>query len=448
MQPRPNFVGETFRRGDSGYEAARRATCRNARLPDRYPDVIVQAGSEQDVVAAIQLANANAWRVGIRSGGHSWACNHVRHGGMLLDVSRLNAVTIDRQAMRASVGPGGRGHELNDLLAKQKLFFPVGHCEGVGLGGYLLQGGFGWHSRAVGPACESVLAIDYVDADGELRHASPTENTDVFWAARGAGPGFFGVVTQFHLQLYPRPKVIGGKFAFYRADHFEELTRWAHRVGPDVPQSIELMLILSRSIPFIDGPGVMVVAPVFADSLRAAWKDLSFMKSRPRGARRVTPFIPMRLSEMTARVMHHYPDGHNYAVDNMWTQAPYDQLLPGVRRIADTLPPAPSHMLWMNWAPPATRGDMAYSLESNIYIALYGIWKDAQGEAAASTWALNCITEMASHAEGIQLADENLGLRPSPFMADANLARLDRLRTAHDPSGRFHHYMGRASSAS
>ena len=43
----------------------------------------------------------------------------------------------------------------------------------------------------------------------------------------------------------------------------------------------------------------MVVAPVFADSLCAAWKDLSFMKSRPRGAKRSTPFMPMRLSEMT-----------------------------------------------------------------------------------------------------------------------------------------------------
>ena len=80
-------------------------------------------------------------------------------------------------------------------------------------------------------ACENVLAIDYVGADGELRHASPSENADMYWAARGAGPGFFGVVTHFHLKLHRRPKVIGGKFAFYSADRFEELgslgaSRW------------------------------------------------------------------------------------------------------------------------------------------------------------------------------------------------------------------------------
>jgi FAD/FMN-containing dehydrogenase len=443
MQDRPNFVGATYRRGDSGYEPARRATCRNMRLPDRYPDMIVQASTEQDAVAAIRLANANGWPVGVRSGGHSWSCNHVHDGGMLLDVSSLNAVTIDRQAMRASVGPGCRGNDLDPLLAAQKLFFPVGHCQGVGLGGYLLQGGFGWHGRALGPACENVLAVDYVGADGELRHASPSENADVYWAARGAGPGFFGIVTRFHLQLHPRPKVIGGKFAVYRAEHFEALASWMHQVGPEVPASIELMLILSRNVPFIDGPGVMVVAPVFADSLRAAWRDLSFMRSRPRGAKLVTPFVPTRLSTMTARVMHHYPDQHHYAVDNMWTHASFDELRPGLARIAETLPPAPSHMLWMNWAPKAKRQDMAYSMEDDIYIALYGIWEDGAGEPAASTWAVNRMKEMAPLAKGVQLADENLAERAAPFMAAANLTRLDQLRAAHDPSGRFHHYGGR-----
>ena len=323
-----DFAGAVFRRGDAGYEAARRASCRNVNLPDRYPDIIVQAADEKDVMAAVRLANANSWAIGVRSGGHSWSCNHVRDGGMLLDVSRLNAVTIDPAQMRATVGPGCRGNQVDKLLAAQKLFFPIGHCEGVGLGGFLLQGGFGWHSRATGMACENVLAIDYVGADGELRHASAGENAEMYWAARGAGAGFFGVITRFHLKLYRRPKVIGTKLAFYTADHLEEIVRWAHAVGPQVPLSIELMFMVSRCIPFIDGPGIMVVAPVFADSIFAAWKDLDFIKTRPPGAKRTTPFIPMRLSTLTARVMHHYPDNHRYAVDNMWT-----------RRVAGGAPP-------------------------------------------------------------------------------------------------------------
>jgi hypothetical protein len=191
----------------------------------------------------------------------------------------------------------------------------------------------------------------------------------------------------------------------------------------------------------------MLVAPVFADSLFAAWKDLSFMKSRPRGARRSTPFIPMRLAELTRRVMHHYPDNHCYAVDNMWTHASPNALLPGLNRIVAKLPAAPAHIMWMNWAPKTRRPDMAFSSEDDIYIAMYGIWQDAAGEAAAARWALDGMTELTAHATGIQLADENLSERPARFMADANLARLDRLRAAHDPAGRFHSYMRRLTDA-
>jgi FAD/FMN-containing dehydrogenase len=75
----------------------------------------------------------------------------------------------------------------------------------VSLGGFLLQGGFGWNSRLWGPACCSILGMDIVTADGELVHANESENADLFWAARGSGPGFFGVVTRFHLCLQPRP---------------------------------------------------------------------------------------------------------------------------------------------------------------------------------------------------------------------------------------------------
>ena len=439
MSPEPI----TFRRGEAGYEPARRAASFNARLPDRFPYIIVQARSEADVVAAIGLAKANDWKVGVRSGGHSWAANHIRDGGMLLDVSRLNAVEVDAAAMRATVGPGCKGHEVDRVLARRRLYFPVGHCEGVGLGGYLLQGGFGWNSRRLGNACANVAGLDYVDADGQRRHASADENPDIFWAARGSGPGFFGVVTRFHLKLTRRPKVIGSRAAFYPIEHLEALFRWAHAVGPQVPDSIELMLLVSRKTSFVRGPGVTVVAPVFADSLRQAWRDLAFMKTLPRGAAGALPFLPMSVAAMTRQVMGHYPTGCNYAVDNMWTHASIEALLPGLGRIAQTLPPAPSHMLWMNWAPPQQRPDMAYSLDDQIYIAPYGVWSDPADTAAASSWAADNMRAMAPLATGIQLADENLGQRPARFVSDANLARLDDLRARHDPQGRFHPWMGR-----
>ncbi|HEX5362605.1 MAG TPA: hypothetical protein VFW49_16190, partial [Fluviicoccus sp.] len=112
-------------------------------------------------------------------------------------------------------------------------------------------------------------------------------------------------------------------------------------------------------------------------------------------------------------------------------------------QVADTLPPAPSHALWLNWQPPAERPDMAFSMEANRYFAVYGEWKRAADDARYENWATDCMGGMAAHSQGIQLADENLGRRPARFMRDEKLAKLDRIRAKYDPEGRFQAWMGR-----
>jgi FAD/FMN-containing dehydrogenase len=445
MQSGRKSQGRTFRRGETGYETARGEALWNKRLPDRFPAMIVQANDTNDVLGAVRLAKREGLRVGVCSGGHSWSGNHIREGGLLLDVSRLDEVRIDRDQRRAAVGPGRAGHELSKQLARQKLFFPAGHCRGVAVGGYLLQGGYGWHSRVLGPACQSVEAIDVVTADGEIVRASAEENADLYWAARGAGPGFFGVVTRFHLRVYDRPNVIGFAAQTFAADMFDEVFRWLHAVGPDVPGGIELQALMSRHTTGVRGPGITVIAPVFASSLSEAWEWVRFMNKSPLrpNAKITIPFVPSGLGPLYYGVRRHYPDEHRYAVDNMWTGAGIEELLPGLRNIAATLPPAPSHMLWMNWAPPPTRPDMAYSMEDDLYIALYSVWQHEKDDADFAHWPVRCLREMEHLASGCQLADENLGQRPLRFVTDEHLARLDRVRADYDPQGRFHSWMGR-----
>ena len=434
-----------FFRGAPGYEAARRATMWNARIPDRYPEMIVQARDVYDVVAAVKQAKRQHLQVGVRSGGHSWSGNHVRDGGMLLDVSRIAAVTIDKPAQQATAGPGCAGNELVAQLGRQGLFFPTGHCKGVCLGGYLLQGGFGWNSRQLGPACMSVIGLDLVTADGDIVHASPAENADLYWAARGSGPGFFCVVTRFHLRVYKKPRAVGFALQTYSMERLEEVFRWAYAVGPQVPASVELQLVLTQQASGVRGPGIVVFAPVFADRFGDAVRALQFMNRSPlRGKSAVNiPFVPTPLSLLYRAVMEHYPEKYRYGVDNMWTSASIDALLPGLRKIAATLPPAPSHMLWLNWAPPPQRPSMAFSLEDQTYIALYGAWKEARDDGRYASWAQSRMQELSHLASGCQLADENLGQRPARFVLPENLSRLEEIRKERDPEQRFHTYMGR-----
>lgn len=439
--------GRFFVRGDDGYEAARCATVWNARTPDRYPDVIVQAHDDDDVVAAIRYAAAHDLQVGVRSGGHSWAGNHVRDGGMLLDVSRLDHCTIDADRRVAIAGPGKGGSLLAADLDAQSLFFPAGHCRGVCIGGYLLQGGYGWNSRILGPACESVIGLDVVTADGERIHCSPDSHPEMYWAARGSGPGFFGVVTAFHLKVYPRPAICGSSLYVYPIELADEIFTWARAISGDVDRRVELQIVASKSVPGagVDQPAIVMASPVFADSEDEATKALALLDTCPVRDRAIVavPYAPADLATWYEGVMSNYPTGYRYAADNMWTSAPADQLLPGIRRIIETLPPHPSHFLWLNWGPSPARQDMAYSLEDEIYLALYTVWRDPDDDDRYADWARSNMAAMSHLATGIQLADENLGQRPARFATDDTMARLDRVRAQYDPAGRFHSWMGR-----
>lgn len=440
--------GVTLERGAPGFDTAVLGTSFNGRDPGARPAVLVQANDAAEVAAAVQRAAREGLKISLCSGGHSWAQNHLRADGLLIDLSRLNHVEIDESRMLARVGPGKEGAALNDELMKRGLFFPTPHAPDVGMGGFLLQGGFGWGSRQLGLACESVVGVDVVLADGRQVHANAEQHPDLYWAVRGSGPGFFGVVTCFHLRLHRRPKAIGMAMQIFRLKHLEEVYEWADRVGPQVSRSVEFQLLMTPKAMGIFTPGIEVLAPVLADSWKEAREAVRFVthgELKPKASLTV-PLLPfsIRFMQDTAAKTH-FPDGMRWCVDNMWTNAPLDQLMPGLRRIGDTLPPSPSHVLWLDWRPPKTRPDMAFSMEAERYLALYGEWRKPEDDVRYADWATANMRDMAHLAEGIQLADENLARRPARFVSDANLKRLDAIRAAYDPEGRFQTWMGRPS---
>ncbi|OBF21107.1 oxidoreductase [Mycobacterium kubicae] len=440
-------AGRHVFRGDDGYEAVRRGTVWNQRVPERYPEVIVQAADVEDVVAALRYANGHGLKVNIRSGGHSWAANHLQDGALLLDVNRINHARIDAQQGIAVVGPGKGGSILLGELEAQNLFFPAGHCKGVCVGGYLLQGGYGWNSRVWGLACENVIGLDVVTATGEQIYCDADNYADLYWAARGAGPGFFGVVTSFHLKLFPRPPACGTSVYVYPIECADEIYTWARTVSAEVDRRVEMQIVASRSVPSmgLDSPAIVFASPAFADSDEEAEAALAIFETVPviDQALVKVPYLPTDMPTWYDAVMSNYLSDYRYSADNMWTSAPAEELLPGIRNIIDTIPDHPSHFLWLNWGPSPTRPDMAYSIEDEIYLALYGAWKDADDDARYGDWARSNMAAMSHLATGIQLADENLGQRPARFASDEAMRRLDKIRAAYDPDGLFNSWMGR-----
>ena len=436
-----------FFRGTDEYEAARRETVWNGLLPERFPDVIMQACEVRDVVAALRYARAHGYRVGVRSGGHSWNASHLRDGGMLLDVSRLDHCIVDTDRMIAHVGPGKIASVFATELDSQGLFFPAGHCEGIRLGGYLLQGGYGWNSKVVGTACESVLGLEVVTSDGEKVYCDNENHPDLYWAARGSGPGFFGVVTSFTLRLHPRPAVLGTCLYMYPIDVADEVFSWGRSISSEIDDRVELQILTARGAPQAgpDEPVITIASPVFADSEEDATNALAVLGTCPVIDRATAslPYMPTTLANWYAAVMTKYPAAHRYIVDNMFTSASAEDLLPGIRKIIETMPPHPSHFVFAGWRPSADRADMVYGLEDEIYLGLYTAWRDPADDQRYSDWAQSNMAAMSHLATGISLADENLARRPAKFITDPNMTRLDKVRATYDPDGVFHSWMAR-----
>ena len=205
------------------------------------------------------------------------------------------------------------------------------------------------------------------------------------------------------------------------------------------------MVFVRRDIFGHSGPAALVTAPVLAGSHEEAVAALALLDSCPvvgkvlkREVNIVTEFDDLLQGGEDLL----YPRERRYAADNMWTSAPASALLPGMRRIAATLPCAPSHMMWMLWGPPQSLPDMAFSMQDNLYIALYSVWQNESEDVLHQAWVTDHMRDLEPLASGIQLADENLGDRPFRFLADANFKRLQTIRAMRDPEGMFHSYLG------
>ena len=444
---RPKGLGAIHERGTPGFDEKVLATSFNSRDPGHRPQVLIEANDVFDVINAVKRANRENLKVSIVSGGHSWSQSHLREGSLLISMARFNDIRIDVANETAILGPGCWSIDVDRACKKHNLFFPIAHAPDVCMGGFMLQGGFGWGSMVHGNACQSLIGIDVVLADGSLVHASEDENSELFWAARGAGPGFFAIVINYHVKVHKRFKFQGMKMQVFRMKHMEDVYSWADEVGDLIPRSIELMVLMTPKAMGIFSPGLEVLAPVMTDSYKQAKEDVSFMtNSKVRSkASMTTPLIPISSMMMSSAVnITHFPADAKWCTDNAWLDAPVADMIPTLRKIRDTMPPAPSHSLWMNWRPLENRPDMVNGMDTNRYLANYGEWKDPKDDAKYENWATDVTRELEPFSIGCQLADENLLRRPAKFTQDEKMVRLDKVRAKYDPKGLFNSWAGRA----
>jgi FAD/FMN-containing dehydrogenase len=238
--------GEIVTPGDDGYEEA--CAIWNGAHDGHRPALVVRCTGAADVMAAVGFARSTGLAIAVRGGAHSVAGFSTVDDGIVIDLSPMTDVRVDLSAMRASVGGGAVWSDVDHETQAHGLATTGGLISTTGVAGFTLGGGIGWTMRKFGLACDNLVAVDVVTADGRLVHANDAENAELLWGLRGGG-GNFGIVTRFELNLYPLGPTIYAGPVFYPADAAHDLLRTFREWAPGAPDDVTALVNLTTAPP-------------------------------------------------------------------------------------------------------------------------------------------------------------------------------------------------------
>ncbi len=170
-----DLTSEVVRPGDEGYDDAARVFFATGR-----PELVVRPRDPDEVAAAVRHAVRHDLAVSVRSGGHSALGHSTNRGGMVIDLTHLDAVEVlDPERRLVRVGGGATWGAVAAALDPHGWALTSGDTRGVGVGGLTLGGGIGWLVRRYGLAVDNLVGARLVTADGRLVTASVDERLDL-----------------------------------------------------------------------------------------------------------------------------------------------------------------------------------------------------------------------------------------------------------------------------
>jgi FAD/FMN-containing dehydrogenase len=435
--------GQALLPGDPGYDQAR--TVWNATV-DRRPGLVVRCAVPTDVIQAMRFARQHDLLVAVRAGGHNIAGKAVADGALLIDLSQMRSVRVDRAARVAWVEPGATLGDFDRETQAFGLTTPVGINSTTGIAGLTLGGGFGWTSRKFGMSIDNLIGADVVTADGQLRRASEKENADLFWALRGGG-GNFGIVTGFEFRLHAlEPQVLSGLLVHPFADAPELLGAYRSFVA-QAPEELTAWVVLRKAppLPFLPeqwhGKEVMIIA-------------VCFLGDPGEGERALAPL--RKLGQPIADVIGLHPFvGWQQAFDplltpgarNYWKSHDFselnDELFAELVNFAGRLPTPECEIFIANvggaMARVAADATAFAGRDAKFVMNVHTRWQEARDDARCIRWArefYDATRPYASSTAYVNFLSEEDGERLSSTYG-GNYGRLSKIKAKYDPKNVF-----------
>ncbi|MEV0247145.1 FAD-binding oxidoreductase [Nocardia sp. NPDC050712] len=232
---RTSTRGRVLLPGDAGFEQA--AQPWNVAVAQTVA-AVAEVADAADIAAVLQYAGAAGRQVVTQPTGHG-ATGDI-DSAILVRTAALNHLEIDAEQRVARVGTGVQWGAVQAAAAAHGLTGLAGSNPVVGITGYTLGGGFGWFARKYGWAADAVRAFRIVDASGRAGRVSAESDPELFWALRGGG-GDFAVVTEIEFDLFPLPRLYGGR-VMWSADRTREAFDLFTELTTDAPAELSVWL--------------------------------------------------------------------------------------------------------------------------------------------------------------------------------------------------------------
>jgi len=224
----------------------------------------------------------------------------------------------------------------------------------------------------------------------------------------------------------------------YPIAKYREVMKWVVDITPTYDADTEIVAV-GNNPPGIDQQVIIALFVSFKDTLQEAEAALEHCnKSRPEGFLIADTNKETSLAKEYRDQANANPQGHRYCADNGYVSNKAD-VVSALEPSFTTLPTKKSFALWYAMAPCSRRElpDMALSMQSDHYFAIYTIWEEEKDDLKCQNWNRLIMKDLAPECDGAYLGDSDFQVRQTKYWTDEKAKKLMQMRRHRDPQGRI-----------
>jgi FAD/FMN-containing dehydrogenase len=354
----------------------------------------------------------------VRGAGHNVAGHGTNDGGLVIDLSPMNEVTVDPAARLVHAGGGTTIGQLDAATQAHGLAVPMGVVSATGIAGLTLGGGYGWLRNKYGLSCDNLVEAEVVTAAGTVVRASEDkneENADLLWGLRGGG-GNLGIVTEFVYRAHPVGPEVMFAFVFHdgRGDNMKRGIQFYRDYSATALEEVSSLLFTGRIPPDarhfpaeIHNLPFVTFAAMYAGEPEAGRSTLQPLREfgRERG---LTPLLDfsgvMPYVEAQQILDADYPDGLRYYWKSLNLTRLDDEVIDRIVQHARRQPSALSTVdLWHVGGAVRDAGpdeSAFHGRETAFLLSPEANWERMEDDEANVTWLRTFVADMEPFSDG------------------------------------------------